>query len=147
MANALDMPPRPLWMRCLLISTRSFRPSPRVERYLALVCGLIILAVACRVWIGLQHITTEIGIWSGPDDPYLLQFRSGTAWLWQRDPYGVTLMVWGLIGVVVLGPFAPATWKARSWLTIDWGLVTLAVSCIYVFVGFNLMLMPIGRFG
>lgn len=141
------MPPRPFISRCLEIGSRSFRPSPRVERYLALLCGLVIIAVTCRVWLALQIITTDLGLWSGPSDPYLLRFRATTAWLWQHDPYGIVLMAWALIGLVALGPFASASWRSRSWPTVVWGISTLAFCFAYVVIGFNLMLLPLGRFG
>jgi len=147
MTPASSILSRSLWMRWLIIGTKSIRPSPRVERYLALICGGIIIGVTCRVWYALQVLSTDGGIWSGSSDPYLLQFRPTTAWLWQHDPYGVVLLVWALVGLVALGPFTSAAWRSRTWPTVAWGIVTLAGCFAYVVVAFNLMMLPLGRFG
>lgn len=134
-------------VRLIHIGSVPFRPSPRTERYLALLSGLIIITVTCRVWWSLQVFTTDLGLWSGPNDPYLLAFRPSAAWLWQHDPYGVAILVWALVGIAALGPFTPATWHTRVWPMIVWGIITLASCGMYVFVGLDLMLMPLGRLG
>lgn len=146
MASPSELPPRSWLWRCVEIGTKSFRPSPRIEQYLALICGIVIIVITSRVWYALQIITMDGGLWRGPDDPYLLQFHSATAWLWLNDPYGIALAAWGLVGLVALGPCGPDSWRSYRWPTVVWGIAALVFCFTYVVLGFQLLLLPLGIF-
>jgi hypothetical protein len=133
-------------MSYLMVASRPFFLSARVERYAALISGLIIITVTCKVWRFLQFATTDVGIWTGPNDLYLHHYRPATAWLWQHDPSGIALQALAVTSIIALGPFTFSRWRSRSWPMLLWGIVTLAFCGAYVLIGFQLMLLPLGRF-
>ena len=109
-----------------------------------LVFGVLLLVAGSLARNGFLDVIGTMGVWSGPDDPYLVAYRPAVAWLWHWDPHSLGLIGWAATGVVALGPWVRDGWRARPWPAMVWGAGAICLGCLYMVLSTGLMLMPLG---
>lgn len=131
-------------MRLLLADTRNLRLHRTVERYLGLICGVALPVVTNQVWVALHRMREAIETPLGTSSAVIGSYILGLDWLWTVDGYGVGPLVWGCLGLLILGPWNRAAWNQKTWPLLAWLLGSLALCGYYGVIGLQIMVTPRG---